>query len=186
MSFAALPCLLSSLLLGQSEPPAPESSGSTEEAPAPSALEALVSRLKVEGGADAYYGYNFNRPADGSNFISGTGTTAKRDNEFTLNLASLGVSLEPAPVGFRVLLGIGTAMEVVHAGEPAGTATGPDVWRFLQQASPSFAPRPAHAGGRRLPEPHRLRVLPVPAQLDVHARWMGELSPYYQTGLKAT
>ncbi|OJT21340.1 hypothetical protein BO221_26315 [Archangium sp. Cb G35] len=99
MSFAVLPCLLPSLLLGQSEP----------EPPPPSALETLVSRLKVEGGVGVYYGYNFNRPAGGVSFIPGTGTTGKRDNELTLNLASLGVSLEPAPVGFRVLVGIGTA-----------------------------------------------------------------------------
>lgn len=78
MSFATLPCLLSSLVLGPSEPPVPDSTGS-EEAPAPSALEALVSRLKVEGGADVYSGYNFNRPADGANFIPGWQTIGENN-----------------------------------------------------------------------------------------------------------
>ncbi|WNG42992.1 hypothetical protein F0U60_01945 [Archangium minus] len=67
MSLLSLPCLLSSALPGQSEPPAPASS---------SVLESLV-----------------------------------------LNLASLGVSLEPEPVDLRALVGIGTAMEVVHGAE---------------------------------------------------------------------
>jgi hypothetical protein len=33
---------------------------------------------------DVYYAYNFKRPADHANF-TGTGTTAKRDNEFAIN-----------------------------------------------------------------------------------------------------
>ncbi|MFY0562755.1 outer membrane beta-barrel protein [Archangium lansingense] len=174
MPFAALPCLLSSLVLGQSE------------SDPPSALEALASRLKVEGGADVYYGYNFNRPADGANFIPGTGTTGKRDNELTLNLASLGVSLEPAPVGFRVLVGLGTAMEVVHAAEPVGTATGPDVWRFLQQASLSFAHGPLTLEAGVYPSHIGLESFQSQLNWTYTRSWMGELSPYYQTGLKGT
>ncbi len=167
-----LSSLLPYLLLGQASPAEPPTSPPTppaEEEPAPSALESLVSRLKVEGGADVYYGYNFNRPADGANFIPGTGTTAKRDNEFSLNLASLGVSLEPEPVGLRVLVGVGTAMEVVHAAEPVGTAIGPDVWRFLQQASLSYAHGPLTLEAGVYPSHIGLESLPVPAQLDVHA-----------------
>ena len=181
--------LLSSQLLGQvspAEPPAAPPTPPAEEAPAPTALEALVSRLKVEGGADVYYGYNFNRPADGASFIPGTGTTAKRDNELTLNLASLGLSLEPAPVGFRVLVGIGTAVEVVHAAEPVGPATGPDVWRFLQQASLSFAHGPLTLEAGVYPSHIGLESFQSQLNWTYTRSWMGELSPYYQTGLKGT
>ena len=125
MSPSSLPALLSSLWLGQSPP---------EPAPA-SPLETLASRLTVEGGVDVYYGYNLNRPADGASFLPGTGTTGKRDHELSLNLASLGVSVAPAPVGLCVVLGVGTALEVLHGAEPVGPAVGPDVWRHVQQAS---------------------------------------------------
>lgn len=176
MSLLMLPCLLPSLLLGQSEPPAPESS----------ALESLVSRLKPEGGVDVYYGYNFNRPADGANFIPGTGTTGKRHNELSLNLASLGVSLEPAPVGLRVLVGIGTAMEVVHGAEPEGTAIGPQVWRSLQQASLSYAHGPLTLEAGVYPSHIGLESFQSQLNWTYTRSWMGELSPYYQTGLKGT
>ncbi|XXF78324.1 porin [Myxococcaceae bacterium GXIMD 01537] len=177
-----LPSLLTSLLLSQAAVTEPRAT----EADKPSALESLASRLKVEGGADIYYAYNFNRPADFANFIPGTGTTAKRANAFSVNLASLGVSLEPEPVGFRFLLGMGNSMEVVHAGEPVGVATGPDVWRFLQQALVSFAhgPLTLEAGVY----PSHIGFESFQSQLDwTYTRsWMGELSPYYQTGLKGT
>jgi hypothetical protein len=185
MSLFTLPCLLSSLLLAQAEPApdSPESSAPAEEAPAPSTLEALVSRLKVEGGADVYYGYNFNRPADGANFIPGTGTTAKRDNEFSLNLASLGVSVDPEPVGLRVLVGFGTSVEVLHAAEPEGPAIGPQVWRYLQRASLSYARGPLTLEAGVYPSHIGFESLQSQANWTYTRSWMGELSPYYQMGL---
>ncbi|MET0400949.1 MAG: outer membrane beta-barrel protein [Cystobacter sp.] len=161
---------MSSLLLGQS----------------PEVSESLVSRLKVEGGADVYYGYNFNRPASGSNFVPGTGTTTLRDNAFSLNVASLGLSLSPEPVGFHVLLGVGTSLEVVHAGEPAGTGIGPEVWRLIQQASVSYAQGPLTLEAGLYPSHIGLEVLPSQANWTYTRSWMGELSPYYQAGLKGT
>ncbi|ATB34862.1 outer membrane protein [Cystobacter fuscus] len=168
MAPSCLAPLLSSLLLGQS--------------PAGS----LASRLKVEGGADVYYGYNPNRPASGANFLPGTGTTALRDNAFTLNLASLGVSLEPAPVGFRVLVGLGTAVDVVHAAEPKAPGIGPEVWRLLQQASVSYVHGPLALEAGIYPSHIGLEVLPSQGNWTYTRSWMGELSPYYQAGLKGT
>lgn len=173
MGLSLLTSLLPSLVLGQT--PAP-----------PSALDAFLSRVKVEGGADVYDGYNFNRPADGANFIPGTGTSAVRDNAFSLNLASLGVNVEPAPVGVHVLLGVGTAMEVVHAGEPAGKSIGLEAWRLLQQASVSFAHGPLTLEAGVYPSHIGLEVLPSQGNWTYTRSWMGELSPYYQTGVKGT
>ena len=72
-------------------------------------------RVEVSGFVDAYYAYNANRPADHENFFPGVGTSAKRDNEFALNLAQVDFALVPAPVGFHVALGFGNSAEVVHA-----------------------------------------------------------------------
>jgi hypothetical protein len=169
MPLLELPCLLSSLLLGQTAP-----------------LEALASRLKVEGGVDVYYGYNLNRPADGANFIPDTGTTAKRHDEFSINLATLGVSVEPEPVGLRLRVGYGTGMEVLYAPEPEGPAIGPDVWRFLQQASVSYAHGPLRLEAGVYPSHIGLEYLPSHLNWTYTRGWMGELSPYYQAGIQGT
>lgn len=143
-------------------------------------------KLEVHGFVDAYYGFNFNRPVDHSNFLPGTGTTAKRANEVNVNLAAFALGLEPEPVGFRLVLSYGTGGEVVHSNEPAGTAVGKEVFRFVQQASAMWRPTsrllleagiyPSHIG---------LEVFQSKDNWSYTRGWMGELSPYYQTGLKA-
>ncbi|WP_404367566.1 outer membrane beta-barrel protein [Corallococcus coralloides] len=149
---------------------------------APSAL----SRLQVEGGVDAYYGYNLNRPGSDVNFLPGTGTTARRHDEITVNLASLGVSLAPEPVGFRVLLGFGTGIDVLHRAEPEEDATGPDVWRYVQQASLSFARGPLTLEAGIYPSHIGFESFQSQLNWTYTRSWMGEFSPYYQTGLKGT
>lgn len=167
-----------------SKPAAPETPAPS--APAPSAVEALASRLKLEGGVDTYYSFNFNRPADSANFIPGSGSTGKRHNEFSVNLATLGVSVDPAPVGFHLLLGYGTGMEVLHAAEPTGTAVGPNVWRYLQQASLSFAHGPLTVEAGVYPSHIGLESFQSQANWTYTHSWMGEESPYYQSGVKGT
>ncbi|MGE6762651.1 outer membrane beta-barrel protein [Corallococcus interemptor] len=153
---------------------------------APHLLRLLLTQLHVEGGVDASYAYNFNRPVSDVSFLPGTGTTARRHDEITVNLASLGVSLSPEPVGFRVLLGFGTGIDVLHRAEPEEDATGPDVWRYVQQASLAFAhgPLTLEAGI----QPSHIGLESFQSQLNwTYTRsWMGEFSPYYQTGLKGT
>lgn len=195
--------LLASLMLAQSEPVAPQQPATPEpaaptasqpsatetsapSAPAPSAVEALASRLKLEGGVDTYYAFNFNRPADSANFIPGTGSTAKRHNEFSVNLATLGVSVDPAPVGVHLLLGFGTGMEVVHAAEPPGIAVGPNVWRYVQQASLSFAHGPLTVEAGVYPSHIGLESFQSQLNWTYTRSWIGEESPYYQSGVKGT
>src|SRR6185503_13410847 len=101
-------CLLAALFTG----PISEASPVPEASPAP--------RLQVQGFVDAVYAHNGNRPADHANFFPGVGTSAKRDNEVTINLAQVDAVLAPEPVGFKLSLGFGTAAEVVHAAEVRG------------------------------------------------------------------
>ncbi|WP_044890201.1 porin [Myxococcus hansupus] len=169
--------LLSAVLLSQA--PSPEPAPVTEP-------PGVLSRLKVEGGVDVYYARNLNRPSDGGNFIAGAGTTAKRDNEVSINLASLGVSLAPAPVGFKVLLGFGTGIEVLHQAEPEGVAIGPDVWRHLQQATVSYATGPLTLEAGVYPSHIGLESFQSQLNWNYTRSWMGEMSPYYQSGLKGT
>ena len=148
----------------------------------------LAQGLQLGGFVDGVFAYNFNRPADHANFLPGLGTSAKRDNEVTVNLAQVDLVLGPEPVGFKLSLGFGTATEVVHAAEVRGVATSPDVWRNVVQASVQWQTRvgrgllleagvyPSHIGFEGL----------APKDNWNYTRsWLGELSPYYQAGLKA-
>ena len=99
------------------------------------AQESAPPEFEVGGFVDAVYSYNWNRPVDHANFLPGLGTSAKRDNELTINLAQADLVLAPRPLGFKLSLGFGTAPEVVHAAEVRGVAAHPEIWRNVVQAS---------------------------------------------------
>ena len=46
-----------------------------------------------------------NRPLDHANFFPGVGTSAKRDNELSINLAEVDLTVAPRPIGFWGLPG---------------------------------------------------------------------------------
>jgi hypothetical protein len=144
-------------------------------------------RIDISGFVDIYYAYNFNRPADHANWFPGVGTSAKRDNEFAINLAEIDFVMAPQPVGFHIAAGYGTSLEVVHGAEVDGVATSPDAWRNLWQASIQYQTGlgrgllveagvyPSHIG---------FEVLQTKDNWNYTRSWLGELSPYYQTGVK--
>src|SRR5262245_59110258 len=78
----------------------PSPSPSPEPSPSPS-----PAALRVGGFVDVYYAYNGNHPFDHANFFPGVGTSAKRADEFSINLAQVDLTLDPRPVGFRLALG---------------------------------------------------------------------------------
>jgi hypothetical protein len=168
---------------------APAAVANGEEAETSPAAAPEPPRLRVHGFADVFYAYNDNDPEDGDSFFAGTGTSAKRANELSVNQAQIELSAEPAPVGFRVAVGFGTAVEVVHAGEPDGSVVGQDVWRNVVYASVSYrAPvgngllleggiYPCHVG---------LEGFNSKDNWNYTRSWLGELSPYYLTGLRVS
>jgi hypothetical protein len=144
--------------------------------------------VHADGFVDVYYAWNANSPQSHDNFIAGTGTTAARANEFGLNLAAVELVQEAKPLGFHLSLMAGNGAEIVHAGEPAGSATGSGVFRNIYEASVSYL---APAGKGLL-----LTAGTFPSHIGFEAfyskdnwqytrGWLGELSPYYQTGIKA-
>jgi hypothetical protein len=172
---------IASLGRAQETPPPPA------PAPSPSPAAADESRLQIHGFVDIPYAYNANQPADHANFVPGVGTSAKRGDEFSVNLAQLDLTVNPAPIGFRLALGFGTAPEVVHGFEPGGTAVGPEVWKNVIQASVQYQTKvgrgllleagiyPSHIG---------MEGFATKDNWNYTRSWLGELSPYYQTGLK--
>jgi hypothetical protein len=138
--------------------------------------------VQLHGFVDVYADWNTNRPSDRNNFEPGTGTTAQKANQFGLNLAALDVALDANPVGFHVVAVAGTGANVVHAAEIHA-----DSWRYVYQASVSYkldagrgvlfelGIQPSHIGNE---------VFFSKDNWNYTRGWMGEFSPYYQTGLK--
>ncbi|HQQ76295.1 MAG TPA: porin [Thermoanaerobaculia bacterium] len=143
---------------------------------------AAGSTVTLHGFVDAYATWNPNRPSDRNNFEPGTGTTAEKANQFGLNLAALDVSLDAKPVGFHIVGVAGTGTDVVHAAE-----LHVDTWRHVSQASVSYrldagrgvlfelGIQPSHIGYEGFFSKDNWNYT---------RGWMGEFSPYYQTGLK--
>jgi len=79
------------------------------------------------GFIDGYYSGNFNKPPDRTNALRAFDVN---HNEFSLNYAELAIEQTPAPVGFRVDVGVGDAASIVNSFEPS-TRT---FYEYLQQA----------------------------------------------------
>jgi hypothetical protein len=84
-------------------------------------------------------------------------------------------------------LAAGTGPDVLHAAEPSGTGIGPAVWRAIYQASVSYT---VPVGSGLLVEagiyPSHIGYESFFSKdnWNYTRGWMGEFSPYYQTGLK--
>ena len=138
------------------------------------------------GFVDLYAALNPNRPDNHENFYPGAGTTAKRGNELAINLVQLQwtrAASADQPVGFTVGLVAGEGTDVVHAAEQGG----PNKFRNLYQASVSHQLRngvlleagvyPSHIG---------LEGFYSKDNWNYTRAIMGESSPYYQAGVKAS
>ncbi len=75
----------------------------------------VIGHVGIGGYVDSYYGYNFNRPADGTNpyFVS-----SARHNELTINLAYVDVRYRSSFMRARFVPGFGTYMDANYKNEP--------------------------------------------------------------------
>ena len=135
----------------------------------------IAVALLIHAFADGYYAWN---PATNENFIAGTGTTAKRANEFDLNLAAVELIREPKPLGFHLSLVAGSGGDVVHAAESRR-------FRHVYQASVSYKPsdRLTFEGGI-YPSHIGFEAFFSKDNWNYTRGWLGEFSPYYQAGVR--
>lgn len=105
---------------------------STED---PQVAEPTEAKIEIHGFVDLYYAWNQNAPASGENFYPGVGNSAKRADQFALNLAALEISRVPTPLGFHLIAAAGNEMDVLHSGEPHES----DLTSHIYQASASYA-----------------------------------------------
>jgi len=161
-----------------------------QEAPAAAPATSTASpTISMHGLVDLYYAANFNRPPDHENFIPGTGTTAKRANEFQLNIADLDLLVDAKPVSLHVIAVAGNGADVVHEAEPVGEGTGRDVLRHVYQASIAYtAPigRGVVVQAGIFPSPIGIETFFSKDNWSYTRAWAGEFSPYYEAGLSVT
>jgi hypothetical protein len=89
--------------------------------------------IDFSGFVDGYYDLNFNHPASRNNVIRNFDVKA---NQFSLNMAKFTMDHTADPVGFKLELAAGRAMDIFHATEPAGV----EVYKHLFQAYVSLKP----------------------------------------------
>jgi len=149
-------------------------------------MKTMLMLLTLHGWIDGYYASNPAHPQPRLNFFSGVGTTAHRAHQPALNVAAFEIVHDPKPVGFHLILIGGDSADVVHSGERHRDR---HTIRNLFQATVSYnAPV-----GRGL----ALEAGVYPSHIGYEGfftkdNWnytrstLGELAPYYQTGIKAS
>jgi putative OmpL-like beta-barrel porin-2 len=146
-------------------------------------LLAQVSETSVHihGFVDTFYAFDGNRPAGHTAFEPGFGTTAQRMNEFALNLAAIEFFVAPEPIGLHVALAHGAGIDVLHAAEPS---LGPVYQAYASARIPVGRGLVVDAG---IFSSHvGVESFFSKDNLNYTRSWMGELSPYYQAGLRAS
>jgi hypothetical protein len=136
--------------------------------------------VTIHGFVDGYYAWNGNSPASHDCFFSGAGSTAKRANEFNLNLAAVDIVREAAPLGFHLSLVAGNGADVIHGAESEG-------FRHIYQASVIYkVSEKLTIEGGIFPSHIGLESFYSKDNWNYMRSWPGELSPFYQTGVHAT
>ena len=143
-----------------------------------------TSAIRFGGFLDAYYAFDFNRPAEHDRAFT---TQAARHNEFNINLASLAGVLDGRRLRGRIAIQFGTSVQANYASEPhIGKISGPDVSRFLQEAVVGYR------FGRVWIDAGVFLAAFGSENWESRNNWtytrsmIAENSPYYETGVKAT
>jgi hypothetical protein len=150
-------------------------------------LVAIVARadeppkaVTIHGFIDGYYAWNSNSPASHDSFFAGAGSTAKRANEFNLNLAEVDIIGDAAPLGFHLSLVAGNGADVIHAAESEG-------FRHIYQASVIYKVNDKlTVEGGIFPSHIGFETFFSKDNWSYTRGWLAELSPYYQTGVHAS
>jgi hypothetical protein len=124
---------------GQTTTQAPATAAPAQPTPPPPPTTFSSSAVRLDGidfsgSVDGYYSFDNNHPQSGFNQLY---NFDDKTNQADLNLLKLTISHDPDPVGFRLDLGYGRTMGIIH---PAGS-TDPDFFRYVEQAYVSLKPK---------------------------------------------
>ncbi|MDP9203023.1 MAG: porin [Gemmatimonadota bacterium] len=144
-----------------------------------------IVSVRLGGFTDVYYAYDFARPPKIDRPFT---TQAARHNEFNVNLAFIEAVAAGASVRGRIALQAGSSVQANYASEPrVGTISGPEVSRFLQEATAGVRVAQmvwidagiffSHIGSESW----------ISRDNPTYTRSLAaDFTPYYETGIRAT
>ncbi|HVP61385.1 MAG TPA: outer membrane beta-barrel protein [Myxococcaceae bacterium] len=166
-----------------------QASAPAEPPPVRSATNASVT---FGGYVEAFYQWNFNQP---SNFITNYRGFDNRHNIFTIENAVIEVQGKLGPVTTHIALQWGATPQSYYLSEPVWRATsgagasGPDVWKYIQQANIAYLV----PVGRGLTIDGGIFLSPIgPEGIQIKDQWNWSRSdlffglPFYHTGIRFT
>jgi len=144
-----------------------------------------VVRVRFGGFADLYYAYDFQRPLKIDRPFT---TQAARHNEFNVNLAFIEAVATGASVRGRIALQAGSSVQANYASEPrVGTISGPEVSRFLQEATAGARVAQTVWIDAGIFFSHIGSESWISRDNPTYTRSLAaDFTPYYETGIRAT
>ena len=141
--------------------------------------------VAVSGFVDAYYVYDFNHPRTLDRPFT---TQAARHDEFNINLAYLAATLAGPRLRGRFAAQFGTSVQANYAAEPRiGTLSGPEVSRFIQEATAGYEAAPTlWIDGGVFFSPFGSESWISRDNWTYTRSFIADNSPYYEAGVKAT
>ncbi len=152
-------------------------------APAPAPTPWAVGPIKFSGLIDGYYSYAPNHPGSGLNTYRNYDVRA---NSLSLNMAKFTLEHDADPVGFKLDLGFGRAMDIFNFQD---TANGFDNLRYVPQAYITFKPK--NAKGFQM-DFGKFYTSVGAEPTETHLNWnysralMYANGPYYHFGLRTS
>lgn len=141
--------------------------------------------VAVSGFVDGYYAYDFNHPRTLDRPFT---TQAARHDEFNINLAFVAATLSGPRLRGRFAAQFGTSVQANYAAEPrVGTLSGPDVSRFIQEATVGYQIVPTlWIDGGVFFSPFGSENWISRDNWTYTRSFIADNSPYYESGVKAT
>lgn len=165
---------------------------SSSASPEPASPQPSPNPFTLGGYAEAFYQWNFNDPSNG---ITNARGFDNRHNAFTLSNLALEAAWDHGGLLGRVMLQVGHTPSTYYLSEPsapgtsAANATGPELWKYVQQAYAGYR----FGIGRGLTVTAGLFLSPIgPESVPVRDNWSWSRStlffglPFYHTGVRAT
>lgn len=169
--------VLASALLAQDSPVTPPPPAHFPYAPL------KFKSIRFSGLVDTYTDYSPDHPASGFNAVRNFDVRA---NSFQLNMARIMIESDPAPLGFKLDLGFGRAMDYLNFQDKAN---GFNAMRDIPQAYVSFKPK--NAKGLQL-DFGKFYTSAGAEPTETHLNWNYSRSylftngPYYHFGLRSS
>ncbi len=145
--------------------------------------------ITITGYVEAFYQHNFNDP---TNLVTAYRGFDDRSDSFTIDNAVLDVTAVSGDVSTRIALQVGHTPAAYYASEPSypaasgAGATGPELWRLIQQAIVGYKLGKLQTEAGIFLSPIGIENLPIKDQWNWSRSNLFFALPYYHAGVRAT